>query len=773
MRYIYDKGAPNIIPDPAIDKDSEPFSFFSKPNMQLGLPGENYATRVDFDGQIDTFNGKFHFYLGDSLEPVNKRIWTLTNGYLPEINYKIIRDEISYSFRIFQFWVETENIKTPVNFIQIDIENKTNKTKNISLNFGVLFNRFKIKPLVMRWPRFHKKWKYSFKGNHRALRDNKLIYIINENQNPTRLYSKFEMVRKTGKYKLHPYEGVFKGKSKKIKKSTPVLIQEYKFPLAANDIKTLIFKVPHYPISVLQENIIDHIQEATINTLREKFKHYWEEILKKCMSITVPEEKVTNTHKASLIFNFMCQNFHEDGTIEQHVNRFQYNKFWIRDSSFYSKMYSLFNRPDISRRILLHFLTKQNKKGNFCSQRGQFDGWGQTLWAFGEYIKLSGDKKFAREIFSPMMRAIQWLQQTIRKDKWGIMPPIFAADNEMISGRYTGHNFWTWCGLNNAIYIADFLNQNEDTKEIELLRLEFLNAFIPILNKVCEHHDNRVPPGLDTDIGEDWSNLLMLYPQGLLRLEDPKIKTTLQDYRKNKMPEGIGMWMVLLHHYITERIAQQHLVLDDQELVLRDLYSMLSHTGSCHGGFEHNIKPWGSRDYILSVRIGLIKLDYYNFPPHGWFAVTYNLLLRNMLIREEGSYLHLLSAISPEWIHGPIILNNANTYYGLCDLELIEKDGQLSLNFRSSFKKKELYHIIIHIPYFIEKTSLILESDTDFQINENKTYFTLKPKEEFSIKIKWKVNEQVDLSYLSYEKAVKWLKNEYKKRYLEQDKAIL
>ena len=69
---------------------TKPFSFFNKPNMQLGLPGEQYATRVDFDGQIDTLSGKFHFYIGDSIEPVNQRIWTLTDGYLPEINYKIL-----------------------------------------------------------------------------------------------------------------------------------------------------------------------------------------------------------------------------------------------------------------------------------------------------------------------------------------------------------------------------------------------------------------------------------------------------------------------------------------------------------------------------------------------------------------------------------------------------------------------------------------------------------------------------------------------------------
>ncbi len=770
MKNLYSKGAPKIIPNPSIDNEDEPFSFYSYPNMQLGLPGEPYATRVDFDGQIDTLSGKYHLYLGDSIDPLNKRIWTLTDGYLPEINYNIIRDEVSYLFRMFQFWVEDGNMKVPVNFIQIDIDNDANKTKNISLYFGVIFSRFKIKPFAIRSTKFNKKWEYSFKESNKAFRDNKLIYLVSKDQEPTRLFSKLEIEEMTEIHNLESYEGVFSGKDKKIKKTIPVLLQEYKFPLAPKDKKTLIFKVPQDPIDLIHDSIIKKIEEANINTLRQKFKRFWEEIINQCSSILIPENKISDTHKASLIYNFMCQNFHKEGTIEQHVNRFQYNAFWIRDSSFYSKMYCLFNRPDISRRLLLHFLTKQDKKGNFCSQRGQYDGWGQTLWAFGEYIKLTKDKEFAEKIYSPMMKAISWLQITIKKDKWGIMPPRFAADNEMISGRYTGHNFWTWCGLNNAIYIADFLNKIDDKYRIEQLKSEFLNSFLPILKKICEKHNDRVPPGLDTDIGEDWSNLLMIYPQKLLELDDPKIKTTLQDYREKKMPEGIAMWMVFLHHYITERIAQQYLLLDDQKLVLRDFYSMLSHTGACHEGFEHNIKPWGDRNYIIPIRIGPIKLDYYNFPPHGWFAVAYNLLLRNMLIREEDDNLHLFSVISPEWINGPIQVKNANTYFGVCDLELINKDGQLILNFKSDFVRFKPKKIIIHIPYFIDKATLSLESKIDFQMNENKTYFTLEPKEEFSINIKWEINQQVDLSYLSYEKAVQWLKNEYKKRYLEQVK---
>jgi len=767
MRNLYDKGTTKTIPDPAIDEENETFSFYAKPSMQLGFPGEEQATRVDYDGQLDTGNGKFLFLTGDPLEPVQERIWTLTKGYLPEINYSIIKNDVQLSFRVFQFWIDDKILKqVPINFIQVDIENRLDKENELTLYFGVLFSLFKVYRIMIKHARFNKSWTYQFDNGTKAYRAHKLLYLADKNQNPTALYSKIVLDKKTGKQKLIPYNESFKGSKQKIKKDTITLTQEYKLNLSAKEKKTLIFKVPHYPIDFIHENTIEKIENADINNYREKFEQFWDDILAKCMSIEVPEEKVTNTHKASLIYNFMCQNFHKEGTIEQHVNRFQYNAFWIRDSSFYSKMYASFNRPDISRRLLLHFLTKQDKDGNFCSQSGQLDGWGQSLWAFGEYLKLTGDEAFAKIIFNPMMRAIKYLQKIINKDKWGIMPPRFAADNEMISGRYTGHNLWAWCGLNSAIWVADFLNKTNEKMKISKLKEQFLGRFLPIFNKICEHHHNRVPPGLDTDIGEDWSNLLLLYPQKLLELDDPKIKTTLDDYRKNKMPEGIAMWMIFLHHYITERIAQQNLILDNQELVLRDLYSMLSHTGACHGGFEHNIKPWGNRHYLIPIRVLFLKMDYFNYPQHGWFAVAYNLLLRNMLIREEDNDLHLLSAIAPEWINGNISIKNANTYFGVCNLKLTKEDSQLQLIVNINFERKKLDNIIIHIPYFIDKNSLKLESNIDYKLNNSKSSIILKPKEEILIKINWKINEDTDLSYLSYEKAVNWLKSEYKKMYL-------
>ncbi|MGV9200036.1 MAG: hypothetical protein ACOC4M_14615 [Promethearchaeia archaeon] len=768
MRNIYKKNVPKTIPDPSIDEESEHYSYFTHPNMQLGLPNEERAARVDDDGQIDTSHGKFILFRGCPIKKIDKRIWTLSDGYLPEINYSLQKFNIKYSIKVFQYWINGKEKNYPCNFVEVTAQNLIDETVNDDLYIGVLFNPFKHKLFGYNRDRFKKRWRYEFdKHNNYPVRDGRILYFHGE-ESPINLYAKLNYDNSTNTYEPIPYEGRFKGNKYDIKPDSITLIQQFKFHITPKGVKTFIFKIPQDPVDIENKKLIKKIGQIKINKVRRRFQEFWDGIIDGCTEIALPEPKVTNASKASLIFNFMCQNFHEDGTMEQHVNRFQYNDFWIRDSAFFAKMYSCFNQPSVAKKLLSYFLNKQTKKGNFISQKGQLDGWGQSLWAFGEYLKYKRDKEFAETIFAPLMNAIDFFEDTIKQDEWGILPPVSAADNEMISGRYTGHNFWAWCGLNNAQYIAEFLKNNEEAKRIASLKSRFLDSFLPILDLIAEKHNNRIPPGLDTDLGEDWSNLLMLYPQMLLGKDDSKVKETLEVYRNEKMPEHIATWMVFNHHYITERIAQQHLVLDDQKKALHDFYGMLSHTGACHEGFEHNIKPWGNRHYLISIKILFWQMDYSNFPPHGWFAVAYNLLLRNMLVREEDNNLHLFSAVSPEWIEGPIKISNANTYFGVCNIDLSKKQEDTIISFSSLFNKKKPANIIIHIPYYIEKDSIKVTSGKEFTFNDERTAILIPAYNEFSITLNWRRQKDADLSYLSYQKSIEWLKKQYRKRYEEQ-----
>jgi hypothetical protein len=104
--------------------------------------------------------------------------------------------------------------------------------------------------------------------------------------------------------------------------------------------------------------------------------------------------------------------------------------------------------------------------------------------------------------------------------------------------------------------------------------------------------------------------------------------------------EGIATYLAGtdLHGYLGFRVFETELLRGDQRSVVDGLYASLAHTSSTHGGFETGIRVFGKR-----------SVDD-NMTPHGWFAAEYVALVRNMLVREDGDGLVLLSALSPQWL---------------------------------------------------------------------------------------------------------------------------
>ena len=153
-----------------------------------------------------------------------------------------------------------------------------------------------------------------------------------------------------------------------------------------------------------------------------------------------------------------------------------------------------------------------------------------------------------------------------------------------------------------------------------------------------------------------------------------------------------------LHHYLTIKNTLTELIRGDQQQAIRELYAILVHTSSTHAGWEYSIRPWGDRDFSG------------NLAPHGWFAAEYRNLLRNMMVREEGSNLHLLSAVSPNWVapNKTISVENASTYFGKIGFELHSlSDSEARLEIHPEFDPgHEPLHLVLHLPWFLHVTAV-------------------------------------------------------------------
>ncbi|MFO8057312.1 MAG: hypothetical protein R6V10_08465 [bacterium] len=737
---------PHGMINPAIDRD-EPFSYFARPSYQLGIRGEPYATQV-IDGQLWTGSAEWMVLFGDPPAPHRQRIYTLYKGYLPCITYTVEKKGVHYTVRAFQFWLDETDQSLPVNFVQVKAANQGADSARARFAGGFRYGLKDHRCKQMKQVYFNPLWRYRM-TEHAAVRDNKIIYTMGES--PDRMQSR----------PGHTYEKEFPVLSRK----SPCCLALYQRELGPGESFTAEFAVPQYPASLSDK---DRLLEASFSERLEAMESYWEGWLSKGASFSVPENKVVDASRSYIIHALMSQDVVSDREVEQHVNRLQYNRFWLRDSAFFVSMYEKYGYQDVARRLLRHFFDFQNDEGNFLSQPGQLDGWGQSMWALGEHARFTREREFARESLPYVRRAVDWLEREVSNDSWGVMPPTDAFDNEMIRGRYTGHNFWALNGLSGAISICELLGEHELAAEYSSFREDYRGHFLSVLREVARKRNGVIPPGLDVPGGTSWGNLLPVYPGRIMDPFDPLVTATFDDYRNNHMEEGIGTWHKWLHHYLTERVAQTALVRGEQEKALHEFYSMLLHTGSCHEGFEWTIFPWDNRDYCIDMGTS----QFCNFPPHGWYAADLNILFRNMLVREEGETLHLASAISPEWARPGerVSVENAPTYWGKLSYVIEFRLEGAVLNF--SLQETETNHakpekVRFHLPYFVKTHSVTMDGRA---LEFEKEALDLPPscfngeKKECTLRFEW---ERLPAEELSYENMVEWYKAEYRRRWKE------
>ena len=161
----------------------------------------------------------------------------------------------------------------------------------------------------------------------------------------------------------------------------------------------------------------------------------------------------------------------------------------------------------------------------------------------------------------------------------------------------------------------------------------------------------------------------------VLAPSDPAVDATIR-HARSRFREGIATYLDgrLLHHYLGFRVLQTELLRGEQERVVQGLYDALAHTTATHGGFETGVHPYGSR-----------SVDD-NMTPHGWYAAEYVALVRNILVREEGGGLVLMSALPRGWLRpGRVVsVRRAPTDKGRVAFTLRAREGGALLSWRAA-----------------------------------------------------------------------------------------
>jgi hypothetical protein len=399
---------------------------------------------------------------------------------------------------------------------------------------------------------------------------------------------------------------------------------------------------------------------APLGAARAELRSMWEAQEAGMMGISVPEAKVSATYRAAIAEILDSRYLTPAGWV-QSPNRLQYQAFWIRDAAIETQALDLAGLHGAAAQNLSFIDAFQQPDGLFISQAGQYDEWGEALWALAQHAELSQEPDYAAAQLGRIGAAVGWLSSVTAGDPLGLLPASNPDDNELAYGHITGDDLWAAAGLRSAIAAATLAEQaggalstpagqsagapatpaeaNAAAAAWAAVDRRF-EASLDRAIAAAVAREGHIPPVLDAKGGQDWGNYWAAFPVQVLGARSAAVAATLR-WARAHMAEGLPTYLggSELHDYLGFRIFQTELAAGNAAGAVAGLYAELVHTTSTDGGWETGIAPFGGRASAT------------NLAPHGTFAAEYVALLRNMLVMDTpAGGVELLAGASPAWL---------------------------------------------------------------------------------------------------------------------------
>ena len=454
--------------------------------------------------------------------------------------------------------------------------------------------------------------------------------------------------------------------------------------------------VAQVPFSPLDGN--SGFKEADPDIWLERTVQYWETLLSKGGSIEVPCSKATNALKAAHVCQFIAS---DKGVL--HAGEGFYDEFFIRDGAYQIMELEEAGFFEEASRAIVSYLESQRPDGRFETQKGQLDANGQALWALWQYYKMTGDKAWLKDAYPAMVKSSDWIKKARREAAdgssfEGLLPQAVADGEYLWDGKHhiVGYDFWNLRGLFCVADAARTLNRLEKAKDLE----EEAYAYRQSIDKAWQGLDLAYfPPSWEKE-GTHWGNTETLWPLPIFEKEDPRIAALDHQVRRKHgggFVEGTIRWLGhegAIHPYLSAYTTMASLARGEHEKVVEDFFWYLLHSSETHA-FPEGI--YYQRRFAWNNTI-----------PHPTGASNYALLLRHMLIHEEGEELHLLKAVPDTWFweNEVIRIQNAPTHFGRVSLRV---EGQENNQVKIEWKRPERKlpeKVFLYLPKSIQRPSV-------------------------------------------------------------------
>jgi len=630
--------------DPATDAADAEWCYLGKSTTLIGVPAQPDVTQITFDGALFTRSAELCFFSGDHDQPLLARSKTWVDGWIPIIQYAWRDGEIAYDIEMFAAPLNGESVENTVNFVRVRMRNAG--TRPASGGFAAALRhsggdyRFGDSP-------FSPEWRYEM-ANDRAVRDGKLMYLFT----PSAVCEAVPGIA---------YHAPFSGREYCITGRSECCLSRYRRHLAPNETFTATFAMPRVPVS--DPAFITKLAGADYATYRATTLAYWHGLFAGHAQFEFPEARVQHAQRASVVHVLLATRSQDNSWTQ--TDGLPYPQFFLTSTPQMVLAYLQSGQFERAQAVVRCAVTYQTPSGLYQDAALAHGveipaGHGHVMYAAAMTILYSQDKAFAEELYPSLSKAAQYIATTTTHDEFGLLPPAYPYDNEMIQGHYTSNNLWSLLGLRTLVRVARFLRHDDDVTAWSALEGRFSASILAGIAASAKA-DGYVPPGLyhyitgaaarsgftEATTNHDWENMLLAFPGELLAPGDGHVRGTVDHIRRN-YAEGVMPYRQYMHQYITANQVEQYLVMGDGATALTDFYHILLHDGPTAEGFENMVQPWSDRMVDASCP-----------PPHAWASSKLACLIRDLVLLEYGGKAGLLPSqrelwlfhcLSPAWV---------------------------------------------------------------------------------------------------------------------------
>ncbi len=678
--------------------------FLSRPTDQLGVPGLLAGAEVTPEGDLYTGWAEYELRFGRRLAAWNQPTRTLPNPSLPLLRSTLWDGSVSYTQTLIAIAVAGQ----PVAYETVSAVNHAARTRVARVAMAVAYTRGRElrgahllptgayryeRPVRASRPGFYEQpgqafspaFRYTTRGRD-LLRSGLLLArgpaaASQPLASPASPPPPARRIRSTAAGPPHASRaqstagGAPHATRAVASPTTPHDARLFAARLPARGRMTLTWQIPLEPpaAGVAADRALDRVPRArALASLHRLWRHLQDGM----MRIALPEARVVEAYRAAIV-EMLASRYRTPAGWVQTSNKLQYQAFWIRDGAQEAQALDLAGLHTPAAQDLAFMDTFQEADGLFISRPGQYDGWGQALWALDRHAQLTGDPLYAAAQLGRVAKAIGWLAAATAADPLGLLPVGDPQDNELAVGHLAGDDLWAAAGLRSAVALARLAGRPDLATAWHALD-EHFEATLDAALSAAVARTGHIPPVLDAEGGQDWGNYSVAYPVQVLGAGSPEVAATIA-WARAHMAEGLATYDGgrSLHDYLGFAVFQTELAAGDSAGAVAGLYSELAHTTSTDEGWEWDVAPFATRASAV------------NLAPHGTFAADYVALLRNLLVEEdpEGG-VELLAGASPAWLRAGerIAVTNAPTDAGRISFTERSAAGGETLRWRGTLR---------------------------------------------------------------------------------------